>query len=143
MGGTAALALTGAGLMSMPIGKTTAGDAAQSETYQKQMQDISRKQKADADKRLSQLAEVTATHRARVAAQGINPNDGSSAAVLAGLQNKTDQELQKQAEEYNQRRSSAQQSFADVQDKNLTKKQTPMDLLVRDDSAIRQLKNWG
>ena len=139
MGGTAALALSGVGMLG--IGESS--PASGGETYQHDTSQLDQQQKNDAEQRLSELAEVSAAHRAKVAAQGMNPLDGSSAAVLEGLEKKTLDQLEEQSAKYAHKRTELRQSFSDVQDENLTQRRGSGDLLLSDAPLLRELKNWG
>lgn len=143
MGGTAALALSGAGMMTLPGATKTQSSTTRSDGYQRQLAEINRRQQSDAEKRMTQLAEVSATHRARTAAQGMNPNDGSSAAVLGGLEQKTLNELEARAAQFDDQRATAQTTFAEVQDENLIRKPAFADLLIDENGTLRELKDWG
>ncbi|MBL4615468.1 MAG: hypothetical protein JKY27_11430 [Magnetovibrio sp.] len=111
------------------------------QNYQTQTADIQRRQDADAKKRQDALARASAQHRARFAAQGISPADGSSAAILEGLQKKTTQQLDDKAVGYNAERARAQTTFADVQAAQLEQRTSRSDLLSNND-VLQQFKNW-
>lgn len=142
MGGTAPLALAGIGLMKSTLDTKQTNNQA-SYDYQQRVADLQRQKKADEKKRLSALEEISATQRARFAAQGLNPASGSSGAVLSGLQDKTQQELDAQSQKYATSVMRAQQTFSDIQTANLEKKVSATNLLLNDISMLNQLKNWS
>lgn len=142
MGGTAALALTGASFLTSQVGAPKQNTQL-SQTYQAQAADIKRRQEADAKKRKDTLAKVSAQQRARFASQGINPTDGSSAAIIAGLQQKTTDELNDKAAGYSAELQRARTSFADAQAANLEQRKSRSDLLLKDDTTLQQLKDWS
>lgn len=140
MGGTTALALTGASLL-VPKSKAKTQDP--SYDYQQQAAEIERQKQADAQQRTDALEKVSSAQRAQFAAMGLNPSDGSSGAVLEGLQKKTTQDLNDRAAAYDAKLESARTTFAQAQAINLEPKKSSSDLLLSDDNALRLLKDWS
>jgi len=142
MGGTAALALAGASMYKAKV-DTDQASAKATRDYQQRLAEVQRQQQADAEVRQEKLAKVSATQRAHFAAQGLNPAEGSSGAVLDGLKQKTQRELDEQSAIYDAELKTVQDSFADMQASQLQKKNTLSDLLMGNDRKVRQIKNWN
>lgn len=142
MGGTAALALSGVGMLASQM-KSASPKPQAAQKYQAQVADIQRRQAADAKTRKDALARASARQRARFASQGINPADGSSAAIIEGLQNKTTQELADKAATYNAQLERAQSTFSDAQALNLEKRSSRFDLLLDSNNTLLQFQNWS
>lgn len=140
MGGTASLALSGAGLMQNVMARKQ-GSSSSSAEYANRMAEIDRQQAYEEKQRRDALAKATAAQRARFAATGINPTEGSSGAVIQGLETKTAEELQARAASFDEQRDRARESFSDVQAEQL-KKTSASNLLQDDERMIRQLQAW-
>lgn len=146
MGGTTTLALGSAALLKSQMGakgKTDNGDAA---AYQMRVDELARQQSADAKERQDVLAKASAAQRAKFASGGVNPADGSSGAVLNGLQAKTTQELDNRAAAYGAKVASVQNSFSQNQASYLTPGKesgtTSADYLFGDNGSLQKLKDW-
>jgi len=92
------------------------------------------------------LRKASASQRARFAAQGVGPADGSSGAVLEGMRTKTTQELKDQAAAYGAKSDSIQNSFSQTQASYLTpskrSRKSSADDLLGDNGTLQQLKDW-
>jgi len=146
MGGTTPLALGSAALLTSQMGakgKTDNGGAAE---YQMRVDELARQQAADAKARQDVLAKASATQRAKFASRGINPADGSSGAVLNGLEAKSAQELNDQTAAYGAKVASVQNSFSQNQARYLTpgkeSGKTSADYLFGDNGSLQKLKDW-
>jgi hypothetical protein len=75
---------------------------------------------------------ASATQRARFGALGIGSAEGSSGAVLDGLQGKTDEDIRNNAGEYSAQVDKLNNSYADMQS----------DLLADKNDTVMQLSRW-
>lgn len=142
MGGTTALALTGASLFKSKK-EADQRNAQAAADHQTRIAAIQRQQSQDAQARQDMLEKISAQHSARFSAQGIDPGDGSSGAVLKGLQDKTSQQLEEQANKYDTLRARAHQTFSEILMSNLNKKRLGTDLLLKDEQSVQQIKDWS
>ena len=110
--------------------KTAAKNAQQK--YDASMANITRQQQLDAAQRKDALARASAKQRARFGALGIGSAEGSSGAVLDGLQAKTAQDIRDQAGEFSFKAESLSNSYSDMQ----------TDLLNDKNDTLTQLNKW-
>lgn len=142
MGGTAALALAGASMYKAKVDADKV-NAKATRDYRQRVAEVQRQQQADAEVRQEKLAKASATQRARFAAEGLNPADGSSGAVIDGLKQKTQRELDERSAVYDAELKTVRSSFADMQADQLQKKNNASDLLLGDDRNVRRIKDWN
>lgn len=116
----------------------TASDARKSaaktaqRNYDANMANILRQQQIDAKQRQDALAKASASQRARFGALGIGSAEGSSGAVLDGLQAKTAEDIRTNAGEYSAQVEKLNNSYAD----------TRADLLADKNDTVGQLSRW-
>lgn len=100
--------------------------------YDANMANILRQQQIDAKQRQDALAKASATQRARFGALGIGSAEGSSGAVLDGLQAKTAEDIRNNAGGYSAQVEKLNNSYADMQS----------DLLADKNDTVGQLSRW-
>jgi len=146
MGGTTTLALGGASLLKSQMSSKGKADNGAASGYQMRVDELARQQSVDAKERQDALAKASATQRAKFASGGVSPADGSSGAVLNGLQAKTTQELDNQASAYGAKVASVQNSFSQNQASFLSpgkeSGKTSADYLFGDSGSLQKLKDW-
>ena len=142
MGGNVGLALAGASLAASSASSAPKGAVQIEGDHQQRIAELEREKEREATIREEKLAEASATHRARFAASGIKSTDGSSEAVLQGLQDKTTRELEDINAEFDAELQSERDSFADIQAEQLRKSKSQQDLLSGDSSYVNLIKNW-
>ena len=84
-----------------------------------QQQQIAQQQKADEESRQRSLKAAMATRRARNAAYGVDSNDGSAQAVLLGMFDQSEQDIQNRLERDNLRSQAVSQSADSAGSRNL------------------------
>lgn len=116
--------------MSSDSQKAAAKKARQS--YETNLANVLRQQQLDAKQRQDALAKASATQRARFGALGIGSSEGSSGAVLDGLEAKTTEDIRNNAYEYSAQIDKLNNSYADMQ----------ADLLANKNDTVDQLSSW-
>lgn len=105
--------------------------------YQNRVNELNAQQAAAERKRKAALARSSAQQRARYAAQGISPTDGSSAAVLEGMKTMSEAEAADRERQATIARNRAALSYSNA---------TGTDLLAKKSSLYQdnlgKLMNW-
>lgn len=102
------------------------------QNYDANMANVLRQQQIDTKHRQDALAKASATQRARFGALGIGSAEGSSGAVLAGLQASTAEDIRNNAGDYSAQVDKLNNSYADMQ----------TDLLANKNDTVAQLSSW-
>lgn len=143
MGGNVGLALAGASLAGSAATSVPQGAVQVTGDHQQRIAELEREKKREAEVREEKLAQASAAQRAMFAASGISPTDGSSEAVLQGLQDKTTRELEDINADFDAELQAERDSFADIQAEQLQKSEASTDLLSGDGGYLNLIKNWS
>jgi hypothetical protein len=132
----------GAGLATgaQTVGRTsdpTNADRGAAETYQDRIDELNAQVDAEARNRQSTFDRLNARQRARFAAQGISPTEGSSAAVLDGLKSMSQAEADDRERQIEIARRRAESSYANAIGADLLTKKSS---LVQDN--LGKLLSW-
>lgn len=112
--------------------------------YDQQMSVLNRQRDAAVREQEERLKRTTATHRARMAASGISPDEGSSGALLDGLRSITQKNIDDREANYQGSVSKLEDKTSSATDKSIapTTEASSKDHLGGANSILTALQGW-
>ena len=112
--------------------------------YEQQLQAKDREREVDVQGQEDRLKRLTASHRARMAAAGIAPDEGSSGALLEGLEETTQKQIDERNASYRDAVSSLnnQSSSQSIAPTTESRTQANNDRLSGTNSILMALQGW-